>query len=139
MLSLLRRGSISGSRAVPSISGSRAVPGRSLCILSTEASPQFTHKSMYPQRERILYSFATSLHERQLEGRDDRVSLEELRLLCYRGTKIGDDEVDLLVAFASKDVQHDDTVSLSAFVRRVATELLPPPKEKDARLVVPSD
>ena len=78
---------------------------------------------MFPQRERILYSLAYQVHSRAQAGASEHVSLEELRSLCYLGTKLNSDEVELLLSVAKTN--SDGLVLISDFVSSVSTLLLP--------------
>jgi len=92
-----------------------------------EETTQFRHRSMYPQRERILFSLAYSLHEHQRLSGHTMVSLKELRTLCCQGTKLMDEEVDVLLSVAKSDA--DGQVDFEHFVGRVSELLQKPSSE----------
>ena len=96
-----------------------------LSELSEEALG-FRHKSMYPQRERIMFSLANALREHELDGSGGPLSMEGLREFCYRG-KLQDDEIEVLLSAAKPGA--DGLVDLGQFVKTVASELLPPPEQ----------
>ena len=85
---------------------------------------------MYRQRDRILYSLANELHLRQIEGQCDVVSTEELRGLCYRGTKLTEEDVNALMRIADLHRNGEGNVILSEFVREVASRLQSVPAAK---------
>ena len=91
-----------------------------------EEEAQFRHKSMYPQRERILFSLAYELrqHEESNGGKNPPISMQALRELCYRGTKLQDEEIELLLS-AAEPIDESGEVDLSHFVSAVAHTLLP--------------
>ena len=89
-----------------------------------EESLNFRHKSMYPQRDRIVFSLANALREHELENGSAPLSMDGLREFCYRGTKLQDDEIEILLSAAKPG--DDGRVELAQFVKAVATELLPP-------------
>lgn len=106
---------------VPVCLGRRALSGTGDDL--GEETTAFLHRSMYPQRERILYTFANALHERQhANGTSELVSTEEVRQICYRGTKLQDQEVDVVVALADPDGE-TGLVDLGAFVQKLADTL----------------
>jgi hypothetical protein len=104
----------------PRSHGLRRLCSDSLSELGEEASA-FRHRSMFPQRERILWSLAHELHQHQLTHGDTMVSLAELRALCYRGTKLADEDVELMLTAATPT--QDGRVDLSQFVSRVASRI----------------
>ena len=104
---------------------------RPLCIgLSEEDPTKFRHRSMYPQRERILYSFANALHERELFGDSTRVNRDQLKDICLRAAKLQEEDVELLIDHTAGKIAGEDftDVCLREVCAKVA-ELLPPPPE----------
>ena len=88
-----------------------------------EEEQGFLHKSMYPKKDRILFSLANALHEHKLIGGDTRVTPHELRSLCYRGTKLPEEDVEALLASAAPAPDADGLVDCNAFVATVAKQL----------------
>ena len=89
-----------------------------------EENGGFSHKSMYPQRERILWSLAYALHSHQGEhGGSSMISAADLRVVCYRGTKLRDDEVEVLLTAAAPDLEGN--IDFGEFVSSVAALLEP--------------
>ena len=85
---------------------------------------------MYPQRERILYSFANALHERELFGDSTRVNRDQLKDICLRAAKLQEEDVELLIDHTAGKIAGEDftDVCLREVCAKVA-ELLPPPPE----------
>lgn len=83
---------------------------------------------MYPQRERILWSLANELnrHEASNNGACPPLTQDELRELCFRGTKLHEDEIEVLLS-AAKPV--NGMVDLSEFVQDIASMLKRPASE----------
>ena len=66
-----------------------------------EEEMSFLHRSMYPKRERILYSLANALHEQTMTGEGTRLTPADLRTMCYRGTKLPEEDIELLLKSSS--------------------------------------
>ena len=83
----------------------------------------FLHRSMYPKRDRILYSLANALHEQMLTGGGTLVTPADLRTLCYRGTKLPEEDIELLLKSSSPAPDAAGLVDIKQFVANVARQL----------------
>ena len=101
---------------------------RALCRVPDYAEEEmsFVHRSMYPKKDRILFSLANALHEAKLRGEGTRVTPEALRTMCYTGTKLPEDDIEALLQSASPPPGEDGLVDASDFVATVAKQLSPP-------------
>ena len=80
------------------------------------------HKPMYPKWDRISFSLA-KLYEHKMTGINARVMPEELRAMCYRGTKLPEEDIEALLKTASPPPDADSLLDTSAFVAIVARQL----------------
>ena len=83
----------------------------------------FLHRSMYPKRERILYSLANALHEQTMTGEGTRLTPADLRTMCYRGTKLPEEDIELLLKSSSPAPDAAGLVDIKDFVANVARQL----------------
>tara|TARA_B110001452_G_scaffold265434_1_gene270073 strand:+ start:176 stop:451 length:276 start_codon:yes stop_codon:yes gene_type:complete len=83
----------------------------------------FLHRSMYPKRERILYSLANALHEQMMTGGGTLVTPADLRTLCYRGTKLPEEDIELLLKSCSPAPDAAGLVDIKQFVASAARQL----------------
>ena len=88
-----------------------------------EEETGFLHKSMYPKRDRISFSLANALYEHKMTGGNARVTPEELRAMCYRGTKLPEEDIEALLKTASPPPDADGLLDTSVFVATVARQL----------------
>jgi hypothetical protein len=88
-----------------------------------EEETGFLHQSMYPKRDRISYSLANALYEHKMQGGSARVTPEELRAMCYRGTKLPEEDIEALLKTASPPPDADGLMDTSVFVATVARQL----------------
>ena len=88
-----------------------------------EEETGFLHKSMYPKRDRISFSLANALHEHKMTGGNVRVTAEELRAMCYRGTKLLEEDIEALLRSATPPPDVDGLLDTNTFVATVARQL----------------
>ena len=98
---------------------------RRLCRTPDYAEEElaFTHKSMYPKADRILFSLANALHEQKMTGGGTRVTPDDLRALCYKGTKLLEEDIETLLKSAAPAPGTDGLVDAGEFVAKVAQQL----------------
>ena len=95
-----------------------------------EEETGFLHKSMYPKRDRISYSLANALYEHKMAGGKARVTLKELRAMCYRGTKLPEEDIEALLKTAAPPPDEEGLLDTSAFVATVARQLRGQPERQ---------